>query len=156
MSATALALSHDLPLCSEVSTTLPVSSGVAYEVFADVGETPSWLPMVQTARVVSRNAQGRPTKASFLARLARASIGYTLEYTYDTPGLVVSWCTPATSSVLVSGEARFVSLSTQACLMSYRLVMDLPLNPDFSHSLYDGHPASAVVADFREHLRRIS
>ena len=41
---------------SEVSTTLPVSAGVAYEVFADAVETPRWLPVVQAARVL-----GMPT-----------------------------------------------------------------------------------------------
>jgi hypothetical protein len=55
----------------------------------------------------------------------------------------------------MSGEARFVPLSARACLMLYRLVLDLPIVDDLvSHEL-DGHPASLVVSEFREHLRRL-
>jgi hypothetical protein len=58
-----------------------------------------------------------------------------------------------TSNVVLSGEAKFVTLSSRACLMLYRLVLDLPIVDDLINN--DGHPASLVVAEFREHLRRL-
>jgi hypothetical protein len=58
-----------------------------------------------------------------------------------------------TSNVVLSGEAKFVALSSRACLMLYRLVLDLPIVDDLVGN--DGHPASLVVAEFREHLRRL-
>ena len=67
----------------------------------------------------------------------------------------VTWATPATSGVVMAGEARFVPLSTRACLMLYRLVIELPIVDDLLSGELDGHPASLVVAEFREHLRRI-
>lgn len=156
--ATAVAFKPDLlsPLASEVSTTLSVSAGVAYEVFADVAEIPRWLPIVQTSRVLDRTKDGRARRVAYTRKLERGSLGYTLEYGYDSSTLNVSWATPDDSNVVLSGEARFVPLSTRACLMLYRLVMELPVVDDMVAHELAGHPASHVVAEFREHLRRLT
>ncbi len=140
---------------SEVSTTLPVSAGVAYEVFADAVETPRWLPVVQAARVLERNPQGRPTRVSFTGRLDRGTLGYTLHYRYDAAQLLVAWDSEGDGSMVISGEARFLPLSPRACMMVYRLTIALPTSAEWIDHHYDGHPASAVVADFREHLKRL-
>lgn len=154
--ATALAFAPPVsPLTSEVSTTLTVGAGVAFEVFADAVEIPRWLPIVQTARVLKRTAEGRPASVAFTRRLERGSLGYTLEYTYDPSALTVGWRTPASSNVVLVGEAQFVPLSSRACMMLYRIVLDLPIVDDLLSSELDKHPASLVVAEFREHLRRL-
>jgi hypothetical protein len=155
MVTAALAYPIEAPLSSEVSTTLTVSAGSAFEVFADAVEIPRWLPLVQTARILERGADGRPTRVAFTRKLERGSLGYTLQYHYDPSTYTITWTTPSTSNVVMSGEARFVPLSARACLMLYRLVLDLPIVDDLvSHEL-DGHPASLVVSEFREHLRRL-
>ena len=153
--ATALAYPEVTPISSEVSTTLTVGAATAYEVFADAVEIPRWLPIVQTARVLGRGVDGRPSKVAFTRKLERGSLGYTLEYTYDPTSLSVLWATPASSNVTLNGEARFIPLSNRACLMLYRLVLDLPIVDDLINSELDKHPASLVVAEFREHLRRL-
>jgi hypothetical protein len=43
----------------------------------------------------------------------------------------------------------------RACMMQYRLVLDLPVVDDALSGELDRHPASYVVAEFREHLRRL-
>jgi hypothetical protein len=155
MVTAALAYPIEAPLSSEVSTTLTVSAGAAFEVFADAVEIPRWLPLVQSARVLGRRPDGRPTRVAFTRKLERGSLGYTLQYEYDPSTYTITWTTPSTSNVVMSGEARFVPLSPRACLMLYRLVLDLPIVDDLvSHEL-DGHPASLVVSEFREHLRRL-
>jgi hypothetical protein len=143
------------PLASEVSTTLSVSAGAAYEIFADAIEIPRWLPIVQTARTVSRHADGRPERVAFTRKLERGSLGYTLTYRYDPDTLTVSWTAPETSNVVLTGEARFTPLSMRACLMLYKLVIELPVVDDLITSELDCHPASQVAAEFREHLRRL-
>ncbi len=153
--ATTAALTAPAPLASEVSTTLTVGAGTAYELFANAVEIPRWLPLVQNARVLERTDDGRARRVSFTRRLERGSLGYTLEYTYEPTTYTVSWTTPSTSNVVLAGEARFVPLSTRACLMLYRLLIDLPVVDDLISSELDGHPASLVVAEFREHLRRL-
>lgn len=155
MATATAALSAPSPLASEVSTTLTVGAGTAYEVFADAIEIPRWLPLLQNARVLDRADDGRARRVAFTRRLERGSLGYTLEYTYDPKTYTVSWTTPSTSNVVLAGEARFVPLSTRACLMLYRLLIDLPVVDDLISSELDGHPASLVVAEFREHLRRL-
>lgn len=153
--ATALAFAPQTPLASEVSTTLSIGAGSAFEVFADAVEIPRWLPLVQTARVLANYPDGRPFRVAFTRKLERGSLGYTLEYKYDPSTHTISWHTPATSNVVLSGEARFVPLSARACLMMYRLELELPIVDDLIANELDGHPASLVVAEFREHLRRL-
>lgn len=155
--ATAHAYAHEpsVPAASEVSTTLNLSAGAAFEIFSDAVEIPRWLPLVQTARVLVMHGDGRPYRVAFTRRLERGSLGYTLEYRYDPGTYTISWSTPATSNVVLSGEARFVPLSSRACMMVYRLVLELPIVDDLITSELDGHPASQVVAEFREHLRRL-
>lgn len=153
--ATAHAYIPEPPATSEVSTTLNISAGAAFEIFADALEIPRWLPLVQTARVLVMQADGRPYRVAFTRKLERGSLGYTLEYRYDPGTYTITWSTPATSNVILSGEARFVPLSNRACMMVYRLVVDLPIVDDLISTELDGHPASLVVAEFREHLRRL-
>ncbi|HUJ63670.1 MAG TPA: hypothetical protein VLX92_34460 [Kofleriaceae bacterium] len=138
-----------------MSTTLTVGAGAAYETFADASEIPRWLPLLQHARVLSWRADGRAARVAFTRKLERGSLGYTLEYTYEPSTYTIGWTTAGTSNVVLSGEARFVPLSARACLMLYRLVIELPVVDDLIASELDGHPASLVVAEFREHLRRI-
>jgi hypothetical protein len=152
--ATALAFAPQ-PLASEVSTTLSVSAGAAFEVFADAVEIPRWLPLIQHARVLTHQADGRPSRVAFTRKLERGSLGYTLEYKYDPSTHTITWQTPPSSNVVLSGEARFVPLSMRACLMLYRLELELPVVDDMIAAELDGHPASLVVAEFREHLRRL-
>ena len=153
--ATAFAFQPPTPLSSEVSTTLTVGAGAAYEIFADAVEIPRWLTLIQTARVLARRNDGRAERVAFTRRLERGSLGYTLEYTYEPATYTVSWSTPQTSNVVLTGDARFVPLSNRACLMLYRLVIELPIVDDRIADELDGHPASLVVSEFREHLRRL-
>ena len=118
-------------------------------------EIPRWLPLVQTARVLANQPDGRPARVAFTRKLERGSLGYTLEYKYDPSGYAISWQTPPSSNVVLSGEARFLPLSPRACLMMYSLMLELPIVDDLISSELDGHPASCVVAEFREHLRRL-
>ncbi|HEX4418353.1 MAG TPA: hypothetical protein VH165_10665 [Kofleriaceae bacterium] len=138
-----------------MSATLSVSAGAAYEIFSDSLEIPRWLPIVQTARTLARHADGRPQRVAFTRKLERGSLGYTLEYQYDADALSVAWSTAEASNVVLTGEARFTPLSMRACLMLYKLEIDLPVVDDLVTSELDRHPASQVVAEFREHLRRL-
>jgi hypothetical protein len=138
-----------------VSTTLALGAAAAYEIFSDAVDVPRWLPIVQAARTLVRYPDGRPQRVAFTRTLERGSLGYTLEYRYAPSALTVAWSTPEGSNVVLTGEARFSPLSRRACLMIYRLAIDLPIVDDLLDRELDKHPASQVVAEFREHLRRL-
>jgi ribosome-associated toxin RatA of RatAB toxin-antitoxin module len=140
-----------------LTTTLPVSASIAYEIFCDVEQVPRWVSVIKSARVLEANPRGRPRRATFLASLARASIGYTLEYRYIERERIVTWSTPKQSSTQVAGRARFDPLGERACLMHYELVLEVPdALPAWSDDYFDGHAASAVLADFRDYLSRVA
>lgn len=142
------------PITTEVSATLPVGAGTAYAAFADVARTPSWLSIVQSARIARTDDGGRPSVVAFLARLERATIGYSLHYRWDPARLAVTWATPEGGSVRIAGDARFTPLTARACLMHYRLAIELPFSADWANASFEGNAAAAVASEFREYLRR--
>jgi len=144
------------PITTEVSATLPVGAGTAFQAFADVARTPRWLSVVQSARVVRGDAHGRPLLVAFLARLERATIGYSLEYRWDETDLTVAWSSPEGRSVHIVGDVRFTPLSARACLMHYRLAVELPFETEWSNASFGGNAAAAVACEFREYLRAIA
>jgi uncharacterized membrane protein len=144
------------PITTEVSATLPVGAGTAFEAFGDVTRTPRWLSVLQSVRVVKNDEHGRPLLVAFLARLERATIGYSLEYRWDETDLTVAWSTPEGSSVHIVGDVRFTPLSTRACLMHYRLSLELPFRSEWANASFGGNAAAAVASEFREYLRTIS
>jgi uncharacterized membrane protein len=143
------------PITTEVSATLPVGAGTAFEAFADIAQTPRWMSIVQSARVARVDDNGRPSVVAFLARLERATIGYSLSYRWDPTDLTVSWSTPDGATVHISGDARFTPLSARACLLHYRLTLELPFESEWASVGFGGNAAAAVASEFREHLRRL-
>ena len=143
------------PVTTEVSATLPAGAGTAFEAFGDVAQTPRWLSVVQSARVVRLDPTGRPLTVAFLARLERATIGYSLTYRFDPTDLAIAWTTPGGASVRISGDVRFTPLSARACLMHYRLSIELPFESEWANASFGGNAAAAVASEFREHLRRL-
>jgi len=142
------------PVTTEVATTLPVAARTGFELFADVAEIPRWLSVVQAAHVLERDPAGRAVRVSFRAALERASLGYVLDYQYQADQLRVRWSSAPGRTIRVEGEASFVELSPRACLMSYRLSLELPVSSEWLTRHYDNHAASAVVGHFREYVRR--
>lgn len=148
----------DLMSDQSLTTSLPVSAQVAYEIFCDVEQIPRWVSVIRAARVLEATPRGRPRRATFLASMARASIGYTLEYAYHESQRVVTWRTPEEPETRVAGRAQFDALGPRACLMHYELFIEFPEGalPAWGDDYYDGHAPSAVLADFRDYLSRIA
>lgn len=141
-----------------LTATLPVNAQRAYEVFCDVEQIARWVSVVRSVRVLEATPRGRAAKAAFIASMARASIGYTLEYEYREDERVVTWWTPDSPTFRVGGRAQFDPLGDRACLMHYELHLDLPEGalPPWGDSYFDGHAPSTVLGDFRDYLNRIS
>ncbi len=138
-----------------ITTTLPVCALVGYEQFAAVDQTANWLPVVRSARVLSRSADGRPKRVSFMAQLERASIGYQLEYKFDDDALTVHFSTPPESNVTIAGWARFSPLGHYACMLEYQLTVNRAGLPMWQDPFYEGHAPSAVLYHFRDHIHRL-
>lgn len=136
-----------------ISTTLPFNAQTCYELFCDVSRIPEWVSAVASVQTLAFDDDGRPTKAAFLASVGRASAGYTLEYRYDDRARLVSWRTPE-GSMTVAGRALFVPLTERASIMHYQLELDWPPSLGLGRGLYDGHPASASLNDFRDFVTR--
>jgi uncharacterized membrane protein len=152
MPAAAFAYEDLPPITTEASATLPIAADIAYEVFADAAEATRWMPILQSARVLAHDDDGRPIRVAFSARLERGAVSYTLQYAFDDGARAISWRTASDTSVQVQGDVSFTPLSAGACLMSYRLSLVLPVGP-WIDTGFEHHPASAVVGWFREHLR---
>lgn len=148
------ALQTDADTLEALSTTLPIAAADAYDLFCDVEAIPGWLSVVRSVRVIDRHRDGRVKSAAFLGQLEGASIGYTLHYRHWDDRRMVAWTTAPGTSTEVTGRARFAPLGDRACLMQYELALAMPSLPAWGDPSFDGHPISAVIADFREHIDR--
>lgn len=157
LTAPSITVGSVTPAPSFLSIALPRPADIAYRLFCDVERIPEWLPIVRSAVVTRRDRRGRARDVAFLARLERATVGYTCRYRYDEADRHVAWATPAEASIVVQGFAQFAALGDRACLMTYSLDLDLGAHgalPGWSDPFFDGHAASTAMHDFRDFVTR--
>lgn len=139
-----------------LTSTLPVSAVAAYEMFCEIDRVPEWLNVTRSARVLEWDDMDRPVRVAFRAELERASVSYTLHYTYCSDRLEVSWTTRSGCGTTVAGSAKFTPLGPNASMIHYELTLDLAGGslPRWDDPFFDAHAASAVVAGYRDWLKR--
>jgi len=137
-----------------ITTTLPVPAEIGYQRFVQVDDLPLWLPIVRSVRIQQYGPGGEPMRASFLASLDNATVGYTLFYEYDRTQLALRWATPPGSTIQVSGAASFQPLGPKACLMGYALRLDRGDLPAWRDPFFENHAPSAVLGHFRDFIHR--
>ena len=138
-----------------LSVTLPRSAEFCYQRFCDLERIPEWLTIIRSATVTDREITDRPKAVAFLCSLHRATVGYTLEYSYHDRERRIAWTTPRRASLRVRGFAHFQELGPRACLMTYAL--DLALGkgmPRFEDGAFAAHATSASMNDFRDFVLR--
>lgn len=140
---------------STLSTSLPVSAAEAYALMSQSDRIPEWMAVVRSARILTRYLDGRPEKVGFIVNLQRASMGYTLRYAYDDEALHLTWSTAEGAKTVVAGSARFQPLGPRACLLHYEIELGKSTHlPAWGDEMYNGHPASSVISDFRDFVQR--
>ena len=144
------------PAPDHLSTALPRSADECYALFCEAERIPEWLTVVRSAVVTRRDDRRRARDVAFLARLQRATVGYTCRYKYNSTHRRVDWSTRTDTSIRVAGFAVFAPLGDKACLMTYGLDLDLGDNglPGWSDPMFEGHAASASMSDFRDFVLR--
>ena len=134
---------------------LPRSASTCYEIFCDVERMPEWMGILRSVAIHSCYRDGRARNVGFLATLRRASVGYTLIYTYRECDLRVAWCPIAGAGMSAGGWAQFHPVSVDSCV----LVCDLWLDPGGALSgwddpIFDAHAALATVVKFRDFVTK--
>jgi hypothetical protein len=126
-----------------------------YRLFCRVDDVPGWLWVVGRAVVQERDAQGRALEVDFMGSLKRASIAYSLSYTFDDDLLEVCWHRRSGSLRALAGAARFTPEADGGCRMRYVLHSELPEGlPRWEDELYQSRPAEAVMLDFCDWVDR--
>ena len=143
-----------LPSAEWLTVALPRQADQCYELFCNVERIPEWLQVVRTAVVRKRDRLNRAREVSFLARLERATIGYTLTYAYRSGERWLGWRTPDDSSITVAGFGQFSPLGERSCLMTYALTLEMGELPGWDDPMFQGHAASASLSDFRDYVIR--
>lgn len=137
-----------------VSTTLPISAKAAFNLFCSTEAVPYWMSIVRSTRVISQYANGLPKRVAYVANLKRSCLGYSLYYAYEQDSLACSWSTAKSASTQMYGRASFQDLGSDVCMMNYALhVQAQPGLPAWNESMFNGHPASSVLGEFREFVR---
>lgn len=145
----------DQPLTNVMSVSLPISANEAFDLFCDSGRVHEWMTVVRSSQVIARGSIGRPQQTAFIAQLERSSLGYTMHYEYDDETLTIRWCNGPANTTRISGSAHFTRLKPDSCMMHYELNMDSDTTlPSWGDAMFNAHPASSVLCDFREFVAR--
>ncbi len=124
-----------------------------YELFCDADLIPNWLWVVGKAVVQKRDDKGRALQVDFIGSLERASIAYTLAYSYDDQHREVQWHRVGGGVRNLAGSARFSPGDDERCTLVYTLTSELSDSlPAWADELYRQRPAETVVIDFCEWL----
>ncbi len=133
-----------MPAVSRVSVVhWPFAPERCFEAFIDVAMLPTWLPWLRRARVVTRDAQGRPSEVSFELG---SKLSYTLSYRYDDQR-GVAWEPRAGRKDAVRGQATFEP-EGDGCRMTYTV------EPAQASRDRPEEDAARIVAAFAAWLRR--
>lgn len=145
----------DDPPTNIMSVSLSISAKEAFDLFCESDRVHEWMTVVRSSQVIARSSCGRPKQTAFIAQLERSSLGYTMHYEYDDETLTIRWCNGPANTTRISGSAHFTRLKTNSCMMHYELNMhsDTTL-PSWGDPMFNGHPASSVLCDFREFVAR--
>jgi hypothetical protein len=149
----------DSPVIGEqddyLSLTLHRPARDCFSLFSFVERVPEWLRAVGSAHVEARDHVGRPARSVLMARLKRATVGFSLNYRYSRRGLHVAWSTPEGSGLKMHGFARFQPLELRSCLMTFCLGVDVGGLPEFADEPFCLDPAATAMADFRDYAVRV-
>jgi uncharacterized membrane protein len=135
-----------------LSVALPRPADDCYALFSEIERTPEWLRILRSAVVTQRDQRRRATAVAFQASLERATIGYTCFYRYHASERRVYWSTANGASIKITGFAQFQSLTTEACMMTYGVDLDLgdQYLPAWADPVFARNAASATMNDFRD------
>jgi ribosome-associated toxin RatA of RatAB toxin-antitoxin module len=94
-------------------------------VITDYEAYPDWVDGMKRAEVIARDAEGRPSEASFEVSQMGVGAKYTLAYTYAEKDAGVSWTTTAASGAVkdIKGEYRFEP-SDSGTTVTYRTTIE--------------------------------
>lgn len=91
----------------------------AWELLADVGQTPAWVPGIAEARVLA-GAPRRPTTVGFVSMPSTGSLEYQLHYRYDEATRTLSWSASGDEARGLEGEAQITPLPAGGCRLRYQ------------------------------------
>jgi uncharacterized protein YndB with AHSA1/START domain len=94
-------------------------------VITDYEAYPDWVDGMKRAEVNARDAEGRPSEASFEVSQMGVGAKYTLAYTYGAKDAGVSWTTNAASGAVkdIKGEYRLEPSDT-GTTVTYRTTIE--------------------------------
>ena len=124
-----------------------------YEVFCDVTRMTSWISVLRSVSVRTRHDDGKPREVAFLASLDRATLGYTLTYSYDDRECRVAWCPQPDSGVKVEGWVKFRPLTPDTCVMICRSWIDPASSlPSANDPLVEANVPLELASRFRSYV----
>lgn len=104
----------------EATADLACPAARAWDLLADVMQTPAWVPGLAEARVIEGDA-ARPQVVQFVSMPSTGSLEYSLRYSYDDATRTLRWTPVGADARGVEGEARIEALDGDRCRLRYQL-----------------------------------
>jgi ribosome-associated toxin RatA of RatAB toxin-antitoxin module len=121
-------------------------AGECFALLADPARIPEWVPGVSSARVVTTDERGRPTRVWFMGAVASAPYSYLLAYDFDDAGRTMRWRIEDATLRDLDGEAQIVETAPGRCRLRYRLHASRLILADGQVQVRDETPEPVVEA----------
>lgn len=107
------------PAVLEATIDVRCDAARAWELLADIGQTPEWVPGIAEARVLEGDAK-RPAVVAFVSMPSTGSLEYQLRYRYDEATRTLSWSAGDDEARGLEGDAQIVPLPDGHCRLRYQ------------------------------------
>lgn len=107
------------------STEIAATPREIMEVIADFEAYPEWVSQMESAKILERDQEGRPAKASFRVDSPLLSANYTLAFTYLGEDRGMAWKYEAGSLRDLTGSYVLDPLEDGRTRVTYKLTVEL-------------------------------
>ncbi len=136
------------------TTVVAASPELCYQVVADIAKYPEWVQEISNVEIVSSNAGGQVTEATFTAESFGRSTTYTLAYDYSESPSKLSWTLVESDIVSeLAGSYEFSALEGAETQVNYfvSVKVAVPL-PGFIKRRAEDKLISSALADFKAYV----
>lgn len=107
------------PAVLEATIEVGCDAEAAWQLLADIGQTPDWVPGIAEAKVLAGEAT-RPAMVGFVSMPSTGSLEYRLSYGYDEGTRTLTWWAVGDDARGLEGEAKIEAVDAGRCRLVYR------------------------------------
>lgn len=104
-----------------IEVEIATSADHCYRLLCDIRRVPEWVSGVADVQILDLDSERRPVLVRFVGMPGRASLEYSVRYTYDHPQRTIRWQTEGNEQRRLEGEASVTAIDNTRSRLRYAL-----------------------------------